>query len=140
MMGYVKTTADILAWYNHNPDADSNLISAFRSAMTTPIASQSPSPAPAQQNNSNNLNNLNSVNSLSQNDNLNNSVVANYGSMEDNTGSINSIESFSEPLGVSSSSGDGGQIATALAATAAVTAVSGAALLAKSKQMDYDDD
>ncbi len=34
MMEYVKTNADILNWYMHNPNYDMNLIQAFRSAMT----------------------------------------------------------------------------------------------------------
>ena len=51
MMGYVQTTQDILTWYYHNPNADSNLVAAFRTAMTTPIASPSPSLAPGQQSN-----------------------------------------------------------------------------------------
>ena len=37
MMGYVQTTQDIIDWYMHNPNADSDLIDDFRAAMTTPI-------------------------------------------------------------------------------------------------------
>ncbi|MBO4276626.1 InlB B-repeat-containing protein [Candidatus Saccharibacteria bacterium] len=33
MMGFVETTQDIYNWYMHNPNADVNLIQAFRTAM-----------------------------------------------------------------------------------------------------------
>ena len=45
MLGYLKTNADILAWYMQNPNASSSLIASFKSAMTTQISSPSPAPA-----------------------------------------------------------------------------------------------
>jgi len=38
MMGYVKTNAQILEWYNHNPAASADLIANFKAAMTTSIS------------------------------------------------------------------------------------------------------
>ena len=112
MMGYVQTTQDIIDWYMKNPNANANLITAFRSAVTTSIAS--PSTTSAQQNNSGSMqtNSAQTMNSYmsTQNtnteaannntgDNNNNNTNNNEQSNVDTGSTANASNSYNEPLG-----------------------------------------
>lgn len=117
MMGYVLTNQDIYDWYMHNPNADANLIQAFRSAMTVQASSPSPSPSP----DNNQANNGNQVNNNSQALNLSNINTDN------NSDSPDAQEGYNAPLNAYETSGDystpsDNGLMVAAAATAAATA------------------
>ena len=141
MMDYVKTTADILTWYYHNPNADSNLIAAFRSAMTTAIAS--PSPAPG---NGTNNNNSMQTQSLINTNSVNNETGSGAVSNEDgvSTSSDNGYDGYSAPLGVTNISrsevemNDNSTMAAGVGIAAAMIAVTGFASYAIAKQDEID--
>ena len=150
MMDYVKTTADILTWYYHNPNADSNLVTAFRSAMTTSIQSQQQSSAPAEQNNIESLQ-LNSASPLSSNRVMaqNSDTDSNYddddvNNTKNTTTTGDSFNSYSEPLGVSQTSSnanydviDGAStVGLTLAAMAAATGAAVSHAFAKDRNSD----
>ncbi|MBR5389110.1 InlB B-repeat-containing protein [Candidatus Saccharibacteria bacterium] len=110
MMGYLQTTADILTWYYHNPNADSNLVAAFRSAMTTPIQQQQQQSSAPEGNNTNSLSNnflqLNNtknliINNTEDKGDTNTATSSTLIGNEDNDDG--SEDSYSDPLGVSTS-------------------------------------
>ncbi|MBR3319628.1 InlB B-repeat-containing protein [Candidatus Saccharibacteria bacterium] len=138
MMNYVKTNANILAWYMHNPNADMNLVQAFRSAMTVTGGMGGGA------NNDNNASGQNNANSLSmlsnRPSNLNTtnaeptSTSDSDNTSEDSGKSADSNDSYSDPLGVtktagSSTSGGNNDTATAfgLVAVGASVVAAGAA-------------
>lgn len=136
MMSYVLTNQDIYDWYMSNPNADVNLIQAFRTAMTVISNQQQNSPQNSPQNSSqNSLQNsphaiLNSV-SMSLNSGNNSTQSSPSESDEAN----NAEDSYSEPLGVSESSfglGDSpdsnSSSVAGLLTAAAVVGVSGATI------------
>ncbi len=144
MMGYVQTTQDIIDWYMHNPNADSDLIDDFRAAMTTPIASQTNSEqtsnTSAQTNNVSplSLNSVVSSNSTSSSDES--SDASNSENTNDVAGLENSSDSYNEPLGLveTSNSSDASSMA-GLAIAAAVAAVTGAASYAYIKNNNSEE-
>ena len=128
MMDYVKTNADILAWYMKNPNADMNLVQAFRTAMTVTGAT-----------------------GLGQLSATNNSSMQTFGSNWSPT-SINSAtsnspnSSYNSPLGVvednhastvNIAKSDSPHTAEILATTA-VVAASGVAIYALAKNQQSD--
>ncbi|MBQ6414568.1 InlB B-repeat-containing protein [Candidatus Saccharibacteria bacterium] len=135
MMEYVQTTQDIIDWYMHNPNADSDLIDDFRAAMTTPIQSQSPSPAPGGQGNSNSSQQTQSLMNVPYTSSPNvSSQVAESGASETISASSansnlpitdNSDSNYTEPLGVYEETSDSGIDAAGLAIAAAAVAGAG---------------
>ena len=134
-MEYVQTTQDIIDWYMHNPNADSDLIDDFRAAMTTPIQSQSPSPAPGGQGNSNSSQQTQSLMNVPYTSSPNvSSQVAESGASETISASSansnlpitdNSDSNYTEPLGVYEETSDSGIDAAGLAIAAAAVAGAG---------------
>ena len=122
MMDYVETAGDIYNWYMQNPNADEDLIQAFRTAMTVTSGGgrglQNNAPAQNRSLSSQSLNLNNQVENIDEN-------VLN--------GSSDGSGSYSEPLGETHEvipENAGVSSATALVAVAALTAISGASLLA----------
>ena len=134
MMDFVKTTQDIYDWYMQNPNADVNLIQAFRSAMTVSSNQQ-------QQNSPQQVSPQNSPQSL----NRGNSSSVDY--IEDSdTGTNNKTKSYdassgyNEPLGVTEVNDDmSASIAAEVAAMAIAAAVAGGAAYALIKLEDDEE-
>ena len=147
MMGYVQTTQDIIDWYMHNPNADSDLIDDFRAAMTTPIQSQQQqSPAPAQQNNNNmqqtqSLMNVSPSSSTASTSSQTTDASSNDATATNATnGNLpiadSSNTSYTEPLGVYEETSSSGIDAAGLAIAAAAVAGAGGASYAFFKRND----
>ncbi len=131
MMGYLKTNADILAWYlKDTSDTGAQArITAFRNAMVTSSTPASPNNSQQSLNNTQQLfAGNNSI--LTNNTNTANTANAN---VDDATLENESEESYSDPLGVSRTS-DGGNntIATAATNPTDYSAVVGTAIAAAS--------
>ena len=120
MMDYVLTNQNIYNWYMHNPNADVNLIQAFRTAMTVVASSSNGGNS---QNSSPSQNSLNSINNSNStlNNNSSGSTIVNAGNPE-----------YTAPLGVSEThvgaDNAGSPAAIGLAIGAAVAVLGGAAL------------
>ena len=110
MMGYVKTTQDIYDWYMQNPNADANLIQAFRTAMVEVGSIQNNQQN--QQNQQNQSRNLNMTND----------------EPKEETEIEKSDNNYTEPLGVSDNSDGDSSLPTAteLIVAAAATIAAGA--------------
>ena len=138
MMGYVLHNSDIYDWYMQNPNADADLIQAFRTAMTVPSNQQQngPSNSPSSQQNSplldNNSGQLNS--SSNTQSNSDNSGAPDYASTQS---AEYGSPTYTAPLGVmdvhESTSNVGSPALVGLAAAAGVALVSGTALFSISK-------
>lgn len=131
MMGFVKTTQDIYDWYMSNPNADANLVQAFRSAMTvaTPNRSVQNNISEQQESPSNTDDNDNSGDNIESN-NSNNGYMPPLGVYR----AVPAVENNDDTTTTSQSNTE-----LAIAAAVAVVASGAAFSVAIAKQLKDDE-